>query len=93
MLNKYSAKSKCFIKDLLYFVAEGRRAPCSNEGEPVRLQDENLSSCFHCHCKVTKLLIEFIFLRKLILVKLSFNLLSIILRTDLNVDEVIQVQN
>lgn len=36
--------------------AEGQRAPCSNEGEPVRLQDarleQNFSSCFRCICKV-----------------------------------------
>ncbi|XP_047510119.1 BMP-binding endothelial regulator protein [Pieris napi] len=36
-------------------VIKGQRAPCSNEGEPVRLQDARLehdwSSCFRCICK------------------------------------------
>ncbi|KAL0841934.1 hypothetical protein ABMA28_014164 [Loxostege sticticalis] len=36
-------------------VIKGQRAPCSNEGEPVRLQDSRLeqgfSSCFRCICK------------------------------------------
>lgn len=36
-------------------VIRGERAPCSNEGEPVRLQDARLeqdwSSCFRCICK------------------------------------------
>ncbi|CAD0196696.1 unnamed protein product [Chrysodeixis includens] len=36
-------------------VIKGQRAPCSNEGEPVKLQDARLeqdwSSCFRCICK------------------------------------------
>lgn len=36
-------------------VIKGQRAPCSNEGEPVKLQDarleQNWSSCFRCICK------------------------------------------
>ncbi|XP_013186647.2 BMP-binding endothelial regulator protein [Amyelois transitella] len=36
-------------------VIRGERAPCSNEGEPVRLQDARLehdwSNCFNCTCK------------------------------------------
>ncbi|XP_047527683.1 BMP-binding endothelial regulator protein isoform X1 [Vanessa atalanta] len=39
----------------IYGVIKGHRAPCSNEGETVRLQDERLeqdwSSCFRCMCK------------------------------------------
>ncbi|XP_063377954.1 BMP-binding endothelial regulator protein [Cydia fagiglandana] len=36
-------------------VIKGRREPCSNEGEPVRLNDkrldQNWGNCFRCHCK------------------------------------------